>query len=136
VRGDYACISHDACRTELFSKLGKVEELPDEIPFSALSASTSAIATHFRYLSLITQWLHSKRVPKQIAQRQISGTFSGVAKELADQTTDFEVLAKMYATLGGINAQFLQEMEKSGLPRHVVAALEAVFARLTDSDTH
>jgi pyrroline-5-carboxylate reductase len=119
----------NAAATALFDRLGETVELADVKAFEAFSASTATIAAHFRYLSAIAAWLESQKIPAPAATRYVASMFAGLA-EATLSVERFEQLACDHATQGGINEQFLNELEQGGTFEHVSLGLQHVLDRL------
>jgi pyrroline-5-carboxylate reductase len=119
----------NAAATALFDRLGETVELADVSAFEAFSASTATIAAHFAYLNAIAAWLESQEIPAPAATRYVASIFAGLA-EATRSGDSFEQLAREHATSGGINEQFLNELEQSGAFEHVSLGLQRILARL------
>jgi pyrroline-5-carboxylate reductase len=113
----------------LFDRLGETVELADVEAFEALAASTATLAAHFRYLGTIAAWLESQGIPASAATHYVASTFAGLA-EATRSGAPFEELAREAATPGGVNEQFLRELEESGTFERVNAGLERILDRL------
>lgn len=120
----------NAAATALFDRLGETAELADVKAFEAFSASTATIAAHFAYLSTIAAWLESQEIPAPAATRYVASMFAGLA-EATRSGERFEQLAREHATPGGINEQFLNELEQGGSFERVSLGLRRVLDRLT-----
>jgi pyrroline-5-carboxylate reductase len=118
-----------AAATALFDRLGETVELGDVRAFEAFSASTATIAAHFAYLNTIAAWLESQEIPAAAATRYVASMFAGLA-EATRSGERFEQLAREHATSGGINEQFLNELEQRGTFEHVSLGLQRVLGRL------
>ena len=116
--------------TALFNRLGETAELADVKAFEAFSASTATIAAHFAYLNTIAAWLESQEIPAPAATRYVASMFAGLA-EATRSGERFEQLAREHATPGGINEQFLNELEQGGSFERVSLGLRRVLDRLT-----
>ena len=119
----------NATATALFDRLGETVELADVRAFDAFSASTATIAAHFAYLNTIAAWLESQEIPAPAATRYVASMFAGLA-EATRSGERFEQLAREHATQGGINEQFLNELEQSGTFEQVSLSLQRVLGRL------
>jgi pyrroline-5-carboxylate reductase len=119
----------NATATALFDRLGETLELDDAKAFEAFSASTATIAAHFAYLSTIAAWLASQEIPAPAATRYVASMFAGLA-EPTRSGQRFEQLAREHATRGGINEQFLNELERGGTFDQVSLGLQRVLDRL------
>jgi pyrroline-5-carboxylate reductase len=119
----------NATATALFNRLGQTVELADVRAFAAFSASTATIAAHFAYLNTIAAWLESQEIPAPAATRYVASMFAGLA-EATRSGERFEQLAREHATSGGINEQFLNELEQRGTFQHVSLGLQRVLGRL------
>ncbi len=120
----------NAAAAALFERLGEAVELADVEAFEAFSASTATIAAHFAYLHTIAEWLEAHAIPAPAATRYVAAMFAG----LADATRSgerFEQLAREHATAGGINEQFLRELEEHGTLEHVDRGLQRILERLS-----
>ena len=120
----------NAAATALFDRLGETAELADVKAFEAFSASTATIAAHFAYLNTIAAWLESQEIPAPAATRYVASMFAGLA-EATRSGERFEQLAREHATPGGINKQFLNELEQGGAFERVSLGLRRVLDRLT-----
>ena len=120
----------NAAATALFDRLGETAELADVKAFEAFSASTATIAAHFAYLNTIAAWLESQEIPAPAATRYVASMFAGLA-EATRSGERFEQLAREHATPGGINEQFLNELEQGGAFERVSLGLRRVLDRLT-----
>ena len=120
----------NAAATALFDRLGETAELADVKAFEAFSASTATIAAHFAYLNTIAAWLESQEIPAPAATRYVASMFAGLA-EATRSGERFEQLAREHATPGGINEQFLNELEQGGTFERVSLGLRRVLDRLT-----
>jgi pyrroline-5-carboxylate reductase len=120
----------NAAATALFDRLGETVELGDVKAFEAFSASTATIAAHFAYLNTIAAWLESQEIPPPAATHYVASMFAGLA-EATRSRERFEQLAREHATPGGINEQFLNELEQGGIFERVTLGLRRVLDRLT-----
>jgi pyrroline-5-carboxylate reductase len=119
----------NAAATALFDRLGETVELSDVKAFEAFSASTATIAAHFAYLNAVARWLERQEIPAAAATRYVASMFAGLA-EPTRSGERFEQLAREHATPGGINEQFLNELEQGGLFEGVNLGLRRVLDRL------
>jgi pyrroline-5-carboxylate reductase len=119
----------NAAATALFDRLGETVELADVKAFEAFSASTATIAAHFAYLNAIAAWLELQEIPAPAATRYVASMFAGLA-EATRSGEPFEQLAREHATSGGINEQFLNELEQGGMLDGVHLGLQRVLDRL------
>jgi pyrroline-5-carboxylate reductase len=119
----------NAAATALFDRLGETVELADVKAFEAFSASTATIAAHFAYLNAIAAWLELQEIPAPAATRYVASMFAGLA-EATRSGERFEQLAREHATSGGINEQFLNELEQGGMLEGVHLGLQRVLDRL------
>jgi pyrroline-5-carboxylate reductase len=119
----------NAAAVALFDRLGEAVELADGRAFEALSASTATIAAHFAYLNTIAAWLESQEIPAPAATRYVAAMFAGLAA-VTRSGQGFEQLARDHATAGGINEQFLNELEQGGTFEHVRLGLQRILERL------
>jgi pyrroline-5-carboxylate reductase len=115
--------------TALFDRLGETVELSDVNAFEAFSASTATIAAHFAYLNAIAAWLELQEIPPAAATHYVASMFAGLA-EATRSGHGFEQLAREHATPGGINQQFLNELEQGRLYEDVSLGLQRVLDRL------
>jgi pyrroline-5-carboxylate reductase len=119
----------NAAAAALFDRLGETVEVADAEAFEAFSASTATIAAHFAYLNAIAAWLESQGVPEPAATRYVASIFAGLAEATASGDS-FDQLARDHATAGGINEQFLDELERGGTFEHVRLGLDRILERL------
>jgi pyrroline-5-carboxylate reductase len=119
----------NAAATALFDRLGETVELADVKAFDAFSASTATIAAHFAYLNTIAAWLESQEIPAPAATRYVASMFAGLA-EATRSGERFEQLAREHATSGGINEQFLNELEQGRTYERVTLGLHRILDRL------
>lgn len=116
---------------DVLFRFGDVVVVDGEDAFDALSAATSTVAAHFRYLATIADWLVARGVAADVADTYVSRTFaalSGPPHPASLRTGDAE-----HATPGGINEQFLPSLERDGVFRAMQGALDVVLQRLTGS---
>jgi pyrroline-5-carboxylate reductase len=119
----------NAAAAALFDRLGETVELSDVKAFDAFSASTATIAAHFAYLNTIAAWLESQEIPAPAATRYVASMFAGLA-EATRSGEGFEQLAREHATSGGINEQFLNDLEQGRIFEGVSFGLHRVLDRL------
>ena len=119
----------NAAAAALFDRLGETLELAGGEAFEAVSASTATIAAHFAYLNTIAARLESQAIPAPAATRYVASMFAGLA-EATRSGKRFERLAREHATSGGINEQFLAELEQGGTFEHVGLGLQRILDRL------
>jgi pyrroline-5-carboxylate reductase len=119
----------NAAAAALFDRLGESVELSDVKAYEALSASTATIAAHFGYLRTIAAWLESMEIPGPAASRYVASMFAGLT-EATRSGESFEQLAREHATSGGINEQFLNELEQAGTFENVSLGLQRILDRL------
>ena len=119
-----------AAATALFDRLGETIQVSDPGAFEALSASTATIAAHFAYLNAIAGWLEAQGIPKPAATRYVSSIFAGLA-EVTGSGESFDQLAREHATAGGLNEQFLDQLEQRGTFEHVGIGLDRILERLS-----
>ena len=125
-----AGVSADGAAKALFDRLGAAIEIPHERAFEATSASTATIAAHFAYLNAICRWLVAQGVSEKAARQQVSATFAGLAMQLRGQVPDFAEEARDHATAGGINEQFLGDLQQARVFDAVESGLNRVLERL------
>jgi pyrroline-5-carboxylate reductase len=118
-------------RPRIFDPLGGVIAVDDERALDALSASTATIAAHLAYLDTISRWLADRGIPQANATRYVGAVFGALSGTLlGNQPDDFRTLADEYATVGGINEQFLTALRRAGTFNVVDRALDDVAHRL------
>jgi pyrroline-5-carboxylate reductase len=115
----------------IFDPLGGVIAVDDERAFNALSASTATIAAHLAYLDTISRWLADRGIPRMDATRYVSAVFGSLSGTLLDtERNDFKAMSDEYATVGGLNEQFLTALRRAGTFDVVDRALDDVAHRL------
>jgi pyrroline-5-carboxylate reductase len=115
----------------IFDPLGGVIAVDDERALDALSASTATIAAYLAYLDTISRWLADRGISETDAARYVAAVFASVSGTLADtQQNDFKTLADEYATVGGLNEQFLMALRRAGTFDVVGRTLDDVAHRL------
>jgi pyrroline-5-carboxylate reductase len=115
----------------IFDPLGRVIAVDDERAFDALSASTATIAAHLAYLDTISRWLADRGIPRTDATRYVAAVFGSLSGTLLDtERNDFKAMADEYATVGGLNEQFLTALRRAGTFDVVDRALDDVAHRL------
>jgi pyrroline-5-carboxylate reductase len=119
-----------AAAKALFDRLGTAIEIPHERAFEATSASTATIAAHFAYLHAICRWLIAQGVSEKAARQQVAATFAGLAAQLRGHVPDFAEEARDHATAGGINEQFLSDLQQARVFDAVDSGLSRVRERL------
>jgi pyrroline-5-carboxylate reductase len=122
--------AHELARAT-FEPLGGVIAVDDEHALDALSASTATIAAHLAYLDTISRWLAGRGIPESDATRYVAAVFGALSGTLsASPPNGFNALADEYATVGGINEQFLTALRGAGNFEVVSRALDDVADRL------
>jgi pyrroline-5-carboxylate reductase len=71
-----------------------------------------------------------QEIPSAAATRYVGSMFAGLA-EATRSGERFQELAREYATSGGTNEQFLNELEQGGTFEHVSLGLQRILDRLT-----
>lgn len=112
----------------IFEPLGGVIAVDDERSLDALSASTATIAAHLTYLATVSAWLVARGIQRADATRYVAAVFGTLSETLLD-ANDFTELAAEYATVGGLNEQFLEALRGAGTFTTVVRALDDVARR-------
>jgi pyrroline-5-carboxylate reductase len=120
-----------AAARALFGRLGGVIDVADVRAFEAMSAATSTVAAHLRYLTVISEWLADRGVPPEEAARYIRSVFAGLAADLSDDSAGLEELAQAHATPGGLNERFRALLAEAGVFGTVSRSLQAIYAGLT-----
>lgn len=116
---------------EIFGRLGKVIPVDNAGEFDALSVVTATFATYFQYLDTISTWVAGQGVAEEKARDYVAGIFKALAHASeADPKSNFEHLAKEYATRGGINEQVVRELGARGVFRAFSESLDNVHRRI------
>ena len=125
----------DPAMAALFERLGKVIEVENSGEFNALSVATATFATYFKYLDTIHTWLKNHGVADAKARDYVVALFKALGNA-PEKTPDagFTLLAKDYATRGGINEQVLREMMARGVFDAFAESLEGAHRRITASN--
>jgi pyrroline-5-carboxylate reductase len=113
----------------LFDQLGGSAAVDDVGAFEAMSAATATIAAQLRYLATISRWLSEQGVAAELASRYVSSIFAGVAEGLGP-ADDLDALARIHASVGGINERFDALLREAGVFDVVENSLTAVYELL------
>lgn len=116
--------------TGLFDRLGGSVVVDDETAYESVAAASATVAAHFRYLGTIADWLAGRGIPRAEARRYVAHTFAALSDELRSADADFAALARAYTTAGGLNEQFVRDLDEAGVYDEVRAGLDAVLARI------
>ena len=116
--------------TGLYDRLGGSMEIADELAYESVSAASATVAAYFRYLGTIADWLSSRGIPRAAARRYVGDTFAALSRELDSPGTDFAALAQAHTSPGGLNEQFVRDLDAAGTFAAVQAGLDALLARI------
>ena len=116
--------------TDLLDRLGGSLVLDDELAYEAIGAASATVASYFRYLGTIADWLVDRGIPQAEARRYVADTFAALSGELGQPEADFTALADAHATSGGLNEQLARDLTEAGVYDAVRVGLDAVLARI------
>ena len=116
----------------LYDRLGGSLEIADEAAYEATSAASATVAAYFRYLGTIAGWLAEHGIPAADARRYVADTFAALGEELSSGA-DFDALGRAHSTPGGLNEQFVREVDEAGVYDAVRAGLDGVLARIAQN---
>ncbi|WP_231702886.1 hypothetical protein [Tsukamurella asaccharolytica] len=115
----------------LFAPLGQVTVADTEARFSALSAVTATISTHFAYLRAITDWLAQHGWERRAAEEYVRGVYSGVGDAVAAEGADLATLVGAHETAGGINERFRELWFDARSRASLHTSLDHILARVS-----
>jgi pyrroline-5-carboxylate reductase len=116
--------------TGLLDRLGGSLVLDRELAYEAIGAASATVASYFRYLGTIADWLIDHGIPQTEARRYVADTFAALSGELGHPEADFVALASAHATSGGLNEQLARDLTEAGVYDAVRAGLDAVLSRI------
>jgi pyrroline-5-carboxylate reductase len=116
--------------TALLDRLGGSLVLDDELAYEAIGTASATVASYFRYLGTIADWLTDHGIPQVQARRYVADTFAALSGELGHPEADFGALADAHATSGGLNEQLARDLTDAGVYDAVQAGLDAILARI------
>lgn len=116
--------------TALLDRLGGSLVLEDELAYEAIGAASATVASYFRYLGTIADWLTDRGIPRAEARRYVADTFAALSGELGQPEADFVALANAHATPGGLNEQLARDLSEAGVYDEVRLGLDAVLRRI------
>ncbi len=133
-RGPLAVFPAPEWATSLLAPLGDVIAAPTAAAFDRFCGITATMATFFRVLGSMSDWLIAGGVPAPLAARYVLGQIQALsavpgAGEPGD-ALDFARLAERFATRGGINQQVVEHLQAAGGFALLPAALDEVLLRI------
>jgi len=114
-----------------FDKLGTSLEIKNEKLSLNFWSLSSMMAPFYKLLETLTNWLISKGIKKQDAQKYITSLFLALSADAVNKSSKgLDVLVKNSQTPKGLNQQALNELQKSGFFKHLVNTSNSILKRL------
>ena len=114
-----------------FDKLGTSLEIKNEKLSLNFWSLSSMMAPFYKLLETLTNWLISKGIKKQDAQKYITSLFLALSADAVNKSPKgLDVLVKNSQTPKGLNQQALNELQKSGFFKHLVNTSNSILKRL------
>ena len=114
-----------------FDKLGTGLEIKNEKLSLNFWSLSSMMAPFYKLLETLTNWLISKGIKKQDAQKYITSLFLALSADAVNKSSKgLDVLVKNSQTPKGLNQQALNELQKSGFFKHLVNTSNSILKRL------
>ena len=114
-----------------FNKLGTSLEIKNEKLSLNFWSLSSMMAPFYKLLETLTNWLISKGIKKQDAQKYITSLFLALSTDAVNKSSKgLDILVKNSQTPKGLNQQALNELKKSGFFKHLVSTTNIILKRL------
>jgi pyrroline-5-carboxylate reductase len=114
-----------------FDKLGTGLEIKNEKLSLNFWSLSSMMAPFYKLLETLTNWLISKGIKKQDAQKYITSLFLALSADAVNKSSKgLDVLVKNSQTPKGLNQQALNELKKLGFFKHLVRTSNSILKRL------
>ena len=114
-----------------FDKLGTSLEIKNEKLSLNFWSLSSMMAPFYKLLETLTNWLISKGIKKQDAQKYITSLFLALSADAVNKSSKgLDVLVKNSQTPKGLNQQALNELKKLGFFKHLVRTSNSILKRL------
>jgi len=121
----------DEAPLRLFRLVGRAFTVDTEEEFNALCTATAAIASYYAFAESIASWLVQRGVRPVPARDYVCRMLPSLEREAAQMPElGFRALAAAHATAGGLNEQFLNDLEAHDVFGTINHALDQVMLRL------
>jgi pyrroline-5-carboxylate reductase len=106
----------------------------NEDEFDTVCAATGTVAAFLAFMGGVVAWLAARGVPERQARDYVARMFGGATSEAAGYPQrSFQSLARVHATVGGINELFLRYLVERGLLENVSDGLDAIENRIKET---
>ena len=114
-----------------FDKLGTSLEIKNEKLSLNFWSLSSMMAPFYKLLETLTNWLISKGIKKQDAQKYVTSLFLALSADAVNKSSkSLDILVKNSQTPKGLNQQALNELKKSGFFNHLISTSNSILKRL------
>ena len=114
-----------------FDKIGSTVEIKNENLSINFWSTSGMMASYYNILRVMSDWLVTKGVKKQDAQKYITSLFLALSEDaVVNSKKDLKFLIKDSQTPKGLNEQGLKEMSKKGVYKSVINTLNRIHKRL------
>ena len=114
-----------------FDKIGSTVEIKNENLSINFWSTSGMMASYYNILRVMSDWLVTKGVKKQDAQKYITSLFLALSEDaVVNSKKDLKFLIKDSQTPKGLNEQGLKEMSKKGVYKSVINTLNSIHKRL------
>ena len=114
-----------------FNKIGSTVEIKNENLSINFWSTSGMMASYYNILRVMSDWLVTKGVKKQDAQKYITSLFLALSEDaVVNSKKDLKFLIKDSQTPKGLNEQGLKEMSKKGVYKSVINTLNSIHKRL------
>ena len=115
-----------------FDKIGSTIEIKNEKLSINFWSTSGMMASYYRMLNVMSDWLVRKGIKRKDAQRYITSLFLALSEDaVVSSKKDLKYLVKESQTPKGLNEQGLKEMSKKNVYKSVINTLNSIHKRLS-----
>ena len=133
--GEYALELHKEITMKIFSSVGEVESVPEELMDVVTGLSGSGPAYIYMVIEALTDGGVLMGLPRNIATRLATQTVLGSAKLVRETGEHPAMLKDQVTTPGGTTILAIKELEESGLRPMLIRAVETATKRSRELST-
>ena len=116
---------------EFFNKIGTTVEIKNEKSSINFWSISGMMASFYKLLRVMTDWLVKRGVKRNDAQRYITSLFLALAEDaVINSKKDLKYLVKESQTPKGLNEQGVKELTKAGFYKSLEKTLNSIHKRL------
>ncbi len=114
-----------------FDKIGTTVEIKNEKLSINFWSTSGLMASYYEVLKTMSNWLVTKGIKKQDAQKYITTLFLALSEDaVVNSKKDLKYLVKESQTPKGLNEQGLKEMSKKKVYKSIINTLNSIHKRL------